>query len=128
MKQLKQCIVDYEEINENCEVNPHVVCETLKCIIRGESIKLSVSCKKREKLKQSDLEIRFSKVNKKLQNVATEKEQEILFREFVKRKEELDQMVANRIAGAMVPSRALWAEAGEKNARYFCGFRKSTCC
>ena len=48
VKQLKQCIVDYQEINDNCEVNPHVVWETLKCVIRGESIEFSASLKKRK--------------------------------------------------------------------------------
>ena len=40
-------------------------------------------------------------------NVATRKEREVLFREFAKQKEELDQTVADKIAGAMVRSRAL---------------------
>ena len=43
LKQLKQCIVDYQGINDNREVNPHVVWETLKCVIRGESLNFSES-------------------------------------------------------------------------------------
>ena len=119
VKQLKQCIVDYQEINDNGEVNPHVVWETLKCVIRGESIKFSASLKKKKNLKQSDLEIKIEQIKKKLLNAATEKEREVLFRELAEQKEELDQIVADRTAGAMVRSRALWAEAGEKNTRYF---------
>ena len=48
VKQLKQCIVDYQKIDDNGEVNPHVVLETLKCVIRGESIKFLASLKKRK--------------------------------------------------------------------------------
>ena len=34
LKQLKQCIVDYEEIIDNGEVNPHVAWDSFKCVIR----------------------------------------------------------------------------------------------
>ena len=119
VKHLKQCIVDYQEINDNGEVNPHVVWETLKCVVRGESIKFSASLKKKKNLKQIDLEIKIEQIKKKLLNTATEKERKVLFRELAEQKEELDQIVADRTAGAMVRSKALWAEAGEKNTRYF---------
>ena len=65
------------------------------------------------------MEIKIEQTKKKLLNVATEKEREVLFRELAEQKEELDQLVADRTAGAMVRSRALWTEAGEKNTRYF---------
>ena len=121
VKQLKQCIVDYQEINDNGEVNPHVVWETLKCVIREESIKFSASLKKKKNLKQSDLEIKIEQIKKKLLNAVTEKEREVVFRELAEQKEDLDQIVADRRAGAMVRSRALWAEAGEKIPDIFCG-------
>ena len=63
--------------------------------------------------------IKIEQIKKKLLNVATEKEREFLFRELAEQKEKLDQIVADRTAGAMVRSRALGAEAGEKNTRYF---------
>ena len=65
------------------------------------------------------MELKIEQIKKKLLNVATEKEREVLFRELAEQKEELDQILADRTAGAMVRSRALWAEAGEKNTRYF---------
>ena len=127
VKQLKQCIVDYQQINDNGEVNPHVVWETLKCVIRGESIKFSASLKKKKNLKQSDLEIKIEQIKKKLLNAATEKEREVVFRELAEQKEEFDQIVADKRAGAMVRSRGLWAEAGEKKYQIFSAVRKSTC-
>ena len=68
------------------------------------------------------MEIKIEQIKQKLLNAATEKEREVFFRELAEQKEELDQIVADRTAGAMFRSRALWAEAGEKNNRYciFC--------
>ena len=64
VKQLEQRFIDYEEINDNGEVNLHEVWETLKCVIRGESIKFSASFKKLINLKQSNLEIKIEKPKK----------------------------------------------------------------
>ena len=64
-----------QDVAENGEVNPHVVWETLKCVVRGESIKFSASLIKKKNLKQSDLEIKIEQIKKKLLNAATEKEQ-----------------------------------------------------
>ena len=60
------------------------------------------------------MEIKIEQIKKKLLNAATEKEREVLFRKLAEQKEELDQIVADRTAGAMVRSRVLWAEAGKK--------------
>ena len=54
VKQLKQSVVDDEEINDNGEVHLHVVLETLKCVIREESVKFSASVKRKTNLKLSD--------------------------------------------------------------------------
>ena len=108
VKQLKQSIVDYQEINDNGEVNPHVVWETLKCVIGGESIKFSASLKKKKNLKQSNLELKIEQIKKKLLNAATEKKREVLFRELAEQKEELDQI----LAGAMVRSRCDGSKQG----------------
>ena len=67
------------------------------------------------------MEIKIEQIKKKLMNAATEKEREVLFRELAEQKEELDQIVADRTAGAMVRSMALWAEVGEKIPDIFCG-------
>ena len=64
MKQLKQCIIDHQEINDSGGINPHVVWETLKCVIRGESIKFLASLKKKKNLKQSDLGIKIEQIQK----------------------------------------------------------------
>ena len=62
----------------------------------------------KKNLEQSDLAIKIEQTKKKLLNVA-----KILFKEFVKQKQKLVQMVVDRTSGAMIQSRALWAGASE---------------
>ena len=48
VKQLKQCIVDYQEINGNGEINPHVVWETLNVLFEENRLSFRQALKKRK--------------------------------------------------------------------------------
>ncbi len=107
-------------VNENAEANPNTLWETIKCVVRGDSIRYSVKkAKERNKLQNNlerqivDLELQYS------QNL----DPSVLTALEAKRRD-LEAIYSHRAKGAMVRSKARWVEEGERNSRYFFNLEK----
>ena len=123
IKMIKRVINDFLITNTREYISPHILWETLKCVIRGETIKFCALRKKNQNRKQHLLESKLNTMELLLNNCPT-KEKDNLISWINNTRNELNQFIQNDAKGAAVRSRARWIEFGEKNSRYFLGLEK----
>ena len=123
IKMIKQVINDFLITNTREYTSPHILWETLKCVIRGETIKFCALRKKNQNRKQHLLESKLNTMESLLNNCPT-KEKDNLISQINNTRNELIQFIQNDVKGAAVRSRVRWIEFGEKNSRYFLGSEK----
>ena len=115
---IKQVINHFLLTNTREYTSPHILWETLECVIRGETIKFCALRKKNQNRKQHLLESKLNTMESLLNNCPT-KEKDNLISRINNTRNELNQFIQNDAKGAAVRSRARWREFGEKNSRYF---------
>ena len=92
-------------------VNEQLFWETLLLEIRGKTIAYS-SFKKRQEIGRESQLLKEIKI--------LEKQQDINFEEYERKKTELQEIRHTKMEGAKVRSRAKWLNEGEKPTNYFC--------
>ena len=116
--QIKQVISDFIATKAQEDTSPHTLWETLKCSIRGETIKFCALRKKILNRKQYLLE---SKINamESLLNICLNSEKDTLLSRISNSRNDLDQLIQISANGAAIRSRACWVELGEKTLNVF---------
>ena len=112
---VKKCI-DYV-VNENSEADPNILWETIKCVVRGDTIRYSVKKSRERKKLQSnlekDLELQYSQsLDHSVLNVIEVEQRDI------------ENIHDYRAKGVMVRSKARYVEDGETNSSYFLNLEK----
>ena len=123
IKMIKQITNDFLITNTREYTSPHILWETLKCVIRGETIKFCALRKKNQNRKQHLLESKLNTMELLLNNCLTNEKINLMSR-INNMRNELNQFIQNDAKGAAVRSRARWMEFGEKNSRYFLSLEK----
>ena len=123
MLPLQECIGNFQIHNPKGHVSPHTLWESLKCVIRGETIKYCAIKKKQRNKLQLLLESKISTLESRLHNYDPIDRNDILSSINTARND-LDQLLENNTKGASVRSRARWIEFGKKNSKYFFGLEK----
>ena len=111
IKMIKQVINDFLITNTREYRPPHISWETLKCLIRGETIKFCALRKKNQNRKQHLLESKLNTMESLLKNCPS-KEKDNLISRINTTRNELNQFIQNDAKGAAVRSRARWIEFG----------------
>ena len=120
---IKRVINDFLVTNTRERMSPHTLWETLKCVIRGETIKFCVLLKKKRNRRQVLLESKLDTIESQL-NTCSNSEKDNLLTSMNNSRNDLDQLVRVKASGAAIRSRARWMEYGEKNSKYFLGLEK----
>ena len=120
---IKQTINDFRLNNPEGRVSPHILWDSLKCVIRGETIKYFTLKKKILNEKRLSLESKLTMMESRLVN-CTEKDRNNILCTVNNTQNELNNLIAQKAKGAAVRSRARWMEYGEKNNKYFLGLEK----
>lgn len=107
-------------LEENKDANPQILWETIKCVIRGDTIRYSVK-KARERKK---LEIELEKEIDRLENLYCQSLDPQDLATLNVKKRELESLYDYKAKGAMIRSKARWIEDGEKNSSYFFNLEK----
>ena len=94
--------------------------DTIKCQIRGASIKFSSNKKKSKLNKIQVLEKRINNLEKELGENNSEEVQSLLS----STKAEIEEYASEATKGAMIRARVRWYEEGEKNSKYFINLEK----
>ena len=120
---IKNLISDFEKNNPKGHVTPHIRWETLKCVIRGETIKYCSLLKKTSNKEQSVLESKLEAMESNLLSCGPKQKEEIL-NNINLTQNDLNKLIEIKTKGAATRSRARWMESGEKNTKYFLHLEK----
>ena len=120
---IKNLISDFEKNNPKGHVTPHVRWETLKCVIRGETIKYCSLLKKTSNKEQSVLESKLEAMESNLLSCGPKQKEEIL-NNINLTQNDLNKLIEIKTKGAATRSRDCWMESGEKNTKYFLHLKK----
>ena len=115
---VKQSIVDI--VRENNDTTPDILWETIKCVVRGDTIRYSV----RKAKERNNLQETLEKDIAKLELQYSETIDTNVFNILEVKKRELETIYNYRARGAMIRSKARWVEDGEKNSNYFLNLEK----
>jgi hypothetical protein len=107
-------------VNENSDANPDTLWETIKCVVRGDSIRYSVKKARERNKEQANLEKEI--MNLELQY--SHNPDPNVFVTLETKKRDLESLYSYKAKGAMIRSKARWVEDGEKNSRYFFNLEK----
>ena len=109
---IKHVISEFLINNPRGHVSPHCLWETLKCIIRGESIQFCAQRKKIQNKQQLILESKISEMEMRLIN---DPQNRLWLTTSVNNaKNDLNQVIEFKAKGAAIRSRSRWVEYGEK--------------
>ena len=120
---IKQTITDFRLNNPEGHASSHILWDSLKCVIRGETIKYCTLKKKILNEKRLSLESKLAIMESRLVN-CTEKDRNNILSSVNNTQNELNNLIVQKAKGAAVRSRARWMEYGEKNNKYFLGLEK----
>nr|CAB3264531.1 pol-like protein [Phallusia mammillata] len=121
---MRKTIKDYIITNPANHVNPHVRWDALKAVLRGVSIEFSARLKKENSARQNELERNIEALEEKISRTNGSPLDPNAPVKLTQLKSSLDVLVENKTKGAIIRSRTLWAEKGEKNTKYFLNLEK----
>ena len=112
-----------EEVREtNKEVNPSLLWDAIKCVIRGHTIKFASNRKRRINAEIRDIETKLQNLQKDMQKPNADLDTIIENMEVLKH--DLKIILNERTRGAIIRSRTKWYKEGEKNSKYFINLEK----
>ena len=92
-----------------------LIWDTIKCEIRGFSIKYSKMKRKKERQKETELKNEFDILSEKVNSLL-----DIELQRLEDIQSLLNEINNKQTEGVMIRSKARWTELGEKNTKYFC--------
>jgi len=119
---IKKCIQDTLTINRDAPTL--LLWETLKCAIRGESIKHGANKKRERNIRISDIENQIKILENKFWESQVDAEKQLIMTEISNLKEKLDRELTFITKGHVVRSRITDYELGEKCNNYFLNIEK----
>ena len=123
VKLIEKVISNYLIENPVEQTNAHVRWDTLKCVIRGETIAYSKTKQKRLRYLQQSLEQQLNLIDCELIRCQDDQQRELIGERVILQRR-LDKFVETKVRGSMIRSRAKWTEFGEKNSKYFLNLEK----
>ena len=117
---LKYKIADWIEIYKNIE-NLNTKWELLKYEVRKFSISYSKKKKQNRVQRENEIEERLTSIEEYLDN----QDDLVIDQEYNCLKSELENIESEKSRAAIIQSRALWSEKGEKSTSYFFNLQKS---
>ena len=115
---IKRTISDTVEFNQN--TSSMLLWDTIKCQVRGFSLKYSAQKKKSKTNIIAALEKRLQHLENTLAVTSSADVEE----QISQVREELDKYIEDKTKGAMIRSRVRWFEEGEKSSKYFLNLEK----
>ena len=115
---IREIIANFKK--DNFGARPDILWETLKCVIRGETIKYA--SQKRHKTKRLEESLEQDINNLEIQYA--ENPIESILRQLEVKKHELDLIYDEKIQGVLIRSKADCIEFGEKSSKYFFNLEK----
>ena len=119
---IKQNITETAEIN--IDANPNTLWELFKGAIRNETIKFVTAKKKKKNENETNLKHEIETIEAKLHKLKGIKEIEDTQTNLKDKKQELDEIIDNKINGIMIRAEALNVEYNDKNSKYFSNLEK----
>ena len=110
---IKKVINDFLHTNPEGHVSPHILWESLKCVVTGETIKCCALKKKRLIQQRLSREAKLAIMKSRLINCDPADKNAVLS-SINTTKNDLDKLIENSAKGAAVRSRARWTEYGDK--------------
>ena len=121
---IKDSIAEITEINKNA--NPNTIWELIKGTVRNETIKFTTQKKKMNEQQENELNNAITALEFSLQTlteqISIDQTKEILD----EKKQQLNDIVTNKINGIILRSKAQKVEYSEKNSNYFSRLEKKT--
>ena len=117
--QIKTIIQETSDINK--EANPCILWETIKCVIRGHTIKYSSQRRKRINAEVASIENKLQDLQSKLS--INHHDADNIIEDMELLKYQLKLKFQERTQGAIVRSRTQMYEEGETNSNYFFNHR-----
>ena len=116
------------EYEKDHSVNPKLLWEMVKMKVKEKSMKYGAS-KNREFLRKEDeIERSIAPLEKQLsQDNLNRNLKQKFWSDLETRKHELEVIIEHRTKGAIIRSKSLWYNEGEKNTKYFLNLEKQTC-
>ena len=130
VNKIKKCIIDTVDTyriddkdsnDEKFTINDQLLWETLKLMIRGETIPYASHKKKERDKRENDIENRLRQLNDDLNKTTDQNKVE---QEIDKVLEELKLIRQDKIEGLSTRAKAKWHLEGEKPTNYFCNLEK----
>ena len=121
IKIIEECVVSC--VLENPGTEESLLWDTIKCRIRGVSIKYSSKLKRERNKRINELEDKLAMLEKSLPG-KTDKVAEICARDIKDIENELEIYIQQKAMGVKIRSKTMYYEQGEKSTRYFHSLEK----
>nr|BAC82624.1 pol-like protein [Ciona intestinalis] len=117
IKMIKAEIKEFCTFNPPQQFKPTLSWDALKCHLRGVTIKFCAEKTRALKAEQKEIENKIKKTESEITSIINPSLKLLQQREA--QKNMLNTLVEKRTMGAIVRSRALWTEKGERSTKYF---------
>jgi exonuclease III len=123
--QIRTTIAD--TIADNPDTDDCLLWDLLKCKIRGTCIGLASRKNKEKKEKWKNIEKNIKELEEKIQETPLDKEtiMEDLQRKLLQKKNELDNIITEKVQGEILRSKVQWHEEGHKASKMFLNLEKA---
>lgn len=113
VKEIKQQVKEYFEINDNGEVNPAILWDGAKAVIRGKCIQISSRMKKQRQEQQIKLENKIKQLEIQHRNIGSHR----ILSELKEARKSLDKLLSYKAEGALRFSKQKYYESGNRASR-----------
>ena len=124
IKYIKIKIDDFKKDHANSSCNPHVIWDSFKSTIVGYCMEYSARKKKERMKDKCKLEAEIEVLRQRLSKTQNDAECNEIMQLLDDSEKKLEDIYDFETAGAIIRSRAKWAEEGEKSTKFFCNLEK----
>ena len=124
IKFIKTKIEEFKIDNAKSACNPHVLWDSFKCTIAGYCMEYSARKKKERTNAKLKLDQEITRFKQMLNNTSNEQKCKETIEKISSLEKQLEEIHDFETSGAIIRSRARWAEEGERSTKYFCSLEK----